>query len=328
MADNSNAPFSPSIYRIPALKDYLPLSYEQPSRSGSMIQSRSTTNLAVLRKNSFLGTKRRSSFDADDLPPRNRERDVEDGMPDLQLSSPVSHWGGGDEWEGLRKQSIPASLVTPQMRSQRLIGENPNPRYRWEQYWKTEEQLKKMKKPIRKYYERNNYLIQHYMYIDRLLDSSLPHNLIQEYHTQDQSGKHPAYGSLHPNVPDTITEETSPMDSPRLEGGTKTPEANGSTQKVKRTPKDMYRIQDSENTPLLSKSSDDEEEQVLPPDLEVEDEADSQSRIVTIAIYVNLVANTVRLSSFILTLPIPKLFWIPEHGTGDHESCEAYVLVD
>ena len=36
-------------------------------------------------------------------------------------------------------------LNGPHMRSQRLIG-NSNPRYRWERYWKTEEELKPMKK--------------------------------------------------------------------------------------------------------------------------------------------------------------------------------------
>jgi cation diffusion facilitator family transporter len=202
--------------------------------------------------------------------------------------------------------TIPASLVTPQMRSQRLIGENPNPRYRWEQYWKTDDQLKKMKKPIRKYYERNNYLIQHYMYIDRLLDSSLPHNLIQEYHLQTGVGHGPAYGSILPSVPDTITEEASPLDSPRLDGGSNTPEANGSTQRVKRTPKDLYRIQQSENTPLLSvsKTPADEEQQLLPPDLEPEEEADSQSRIVKIAIYINLVANTILLIMKIIVVAL------------------------
>jgi cation diffusion facilitator family transporter len=300
MAD-PNAPQSPSLYRIPSLKDYLILSYEDGPRrqSSAMIQSRSTTSLSALRNRSYLGTRRRKSFGADDLSRSSQENSAEDGLPEHQsrvLSSSVAHWGGGDEWEDLRRQSIPAALVTPQMRSQRLIGENPNPRYRWEQYWKTDEQLKKMKKPVRKYYERNNYLIQHYMYIDKLLDSSLPHNLIQEYQMHGP-GKHSAQGTI-PSVPDTITEETTPMDSPRLEGASQTSDtnANGSTQRLKRTPKDLYRIHDSENTPLLSRSPVDEEEQlVIPPDLEPEEEADSQSRIVTIAIYVNLLANTVLL---------------------------------
>lgn len=108
---------------------------------------------------------RRSSIDA-------RSIDERDGRPTFE-----------------RRQSEHAAkiLMTPQMRSQRLIGSS-NPRYRWEQYYKTDEELKKMKKPIRKYYERNNCLIQQYLYIDRLLDSSLPHDLIQEYNQPRTSG--------------------------------------------------------------------------------------------------------------------------------------------
>lgn len=41
-----------------------------------------------------------------------------------------------------------------------------------------------------------------------------------------------------------------------------------------------------------SKSADDEEQQAMPPNLEPEEETDSQSRIVTTAIYINLSANT------------------------------------
>ena len=308
----ADAVSSPRVYRF-AFKDFLPLSAEEASIStrgqslSNIIQSRSSSNLAALGRNrSFIGTRRRSSFGAEDL--RNRgsqdsERDQENDMPELQsrvLSSSVHHWGGGSDNENLRRMSIPASLMGPQMRSQRLIG-NSNPRYRWDKYWKTDEQLKKMRKPIREYYERNNYLIQHYMYIDRLLDSSLPHNLIQEYQNTpaaSSSGHMPGYGSVQPSVPDTITEEPSPMDSPCFEGGQITPEANGSL-KVKRTPRDLYRVKDGEETPLLSKGNPDtpgdEEEQVMPPDLELEEEAGSQSRIVSIAIYINLAANTMLL---------------------------------
>lgn len=68
-----------------------------------------------------------------------------------------------------RKSSMSAGVLkTPQMRSQRLIG-NSNPRYQWyasvdwlhrnakrrltcdvprEQYWKTDKDLKAMKKPL------------------------------------------------------------------------------------------------------------------------------------------------------------------------------------
>lgn len=156
-----------------------------------------------------------------------------------------------------------------------------------------------MTKPLRKYYERTNYLIQHYMYIDRLLDSSLPHNLIQEYdHTVDPAARlQEALFSPQAGVPATITEEPSTADSPR---GAETPtsaEANGGTARLKRTPKDLYRIKDDENTPLLAETNGEhtDEEQPLPPMLEPDEETGSQSRIVSVAIYVNLAANTILL---------------------------------
>lgn len=38
-------------------------------------------------------------------------------------------------------------LKGPQVRSMNLIGKS-NPRYRWERYWKSEDELKAMKKPM------------------------------------------------------------------------------------------------------------------------------------------------------------------------------------
>ena len=282
-------------HRIAALKEFLPLSSEEASISTrgqslqGLLQSRSSSNLAALRNRSFV-KRRQSSIGAEDLPRRRSQesgRENGDDMPELQSRV----LGGSEDHDDRRRMSVaPASLLTPQMRSQRLIG-NSNPRYRWEQYWKTEEDLKRMKKPVREYYERNNYLIQHYLYIDRLLDSSLPHNLIQEYHHANGSsspGQGAGYGSMQ--VPDTITEEPGSVDS-----GTNTPaeNANCGSLRVKRTPQDIYRVK--EDTPLRSKSmsnTSDEEEQLMPPDLEMEEESGSQSRIVTIAIYLNLAANT------------------------------------
>lgn len=130
-----------------------------------------------------------------------------------------------------------------------------------------------MKKPIRQYYERNNFLITQYLYIDRLLDSSLPHNLIQEYH--------------QPNIPNTIAEEPSTPDS-----GSKSvyePNSNGSASgtKVKRTPKAIYQLP-VEDTPLLG---DFEDDYVPGMRMEEDESADSGDRVVTVAIYINLVAN-------------------------------------
>lgn len=215
------------------------------------------------------------------------------------------------------------------MRSQRLIGFT-NPRYQWEQYWKTDEELNKIKsKSVRKYYERINYLIQHYLYIDRLLDSSLPHDLIQDYHhTQPSPQIKPmapapsaVRGSWQDDLPETIDEEDG-AEPPRIyheRAGSADSifadgafYANGSPdpppQKVKRTPKDLYMIKkpekqangdhaNDEQAPLLSTSTSSEDLESGPtvPDLEYEEETSSQSPVVTVAIWINVVANTLLL---------------------------------
>jgi hypothetical protein len=184
-------------------------------------------------------------------------------------------------------------LMTPQMRSMRLIG-NSNPRYQWEKYYKTEEELKKMKKPIRKYYERNNYLIGQYLYIDRLLDSSLPHNLLNEYH----QGAGPSI-----DLPDTIREERNGSDSsstPATPTEAKPSDAAPAKAKLKRTPKALYKVP-SEGTPLLGDGS---EPYQQPHEYEAkeDDGADSNSRVVTVAIYINLAANTALLAGKIVVI--------------------------
>lgn len=66
-------------------------------------------------------------------------------MPSLLKSSGASiNQFQLDEGENVRRISI---LTKPEMRSQRLIG-NSNPRYQWGQYRKSDEKLKKMKKPL------------------------------------------------------------------------------------------------------------------------------------------------------------------------------------
>jgi cation diffusion facilitator family transporter len=136
------------------------------------------------------------------------------------------------------------------------------------------------------------------VYIDRLLDSSLPHNLIQEYNMQ-------SYGyapdtSIH--VPDTISEEFRRNDSlashTSSNGGT--PQSgNTMTQgtRIERTPRNLYKLPD-ERTPLICVQDEDDDEDsqqnVMPP-WTPEEEADSNDRIVTVAIYLNLAANTILL---------------------------------
>ncbi|KAH0595689.1 hypothetical protein MHUMG1_06236 [Metarhizium humberi] len=226
-------------------------------------------------------------------------------------------------------------LKGPLARSMNLIGKS-NPRYRWERYWKHDDELQTMKKPIREYYERTNELIEQYMYIDCLLDSSIPHDLLNEYNAELEAS---AFKPI--DVPATITEEpgTSQSLSASLSAslaaemeqlaqttgsyGTVNGNANANANSSpvdefskqvalpqKRTPKDIFRS--SENLPLLKHTHDDSEEEdhtaqpALPssssdsgprPNLPwLEDaEIDSDDPIVTLAIWVNMIANIILL---------------------------------
>lgn len=180
-------------------------------------------------------------------------------------------------------------LMTPQMRSQRLIG-NSNPRYKWQRYYKTEEQLKQMTKTLRKYYERTNFLIAHYLYIDRLLDSSLPHALLQEY---EQAAPNKTIHTIH----ETSNSHENGQVSSFMDQQNQTPDVPLAT-KIKRTPKNLYKFSD-EQSPLLS-ARDEENPELQPEEFpevpyEEEEDVDSGSRVVTIAIYVNLAANVLLL---------------------------------
>lgn len=220
-------------------------------------------------------------------------------------------------------------LHSTHMRSMRLIG-NSNPLYKWARYWKTEDQLRTMKKPVREYYERTNYLVQQYLYIDRLLDSSLPHDLLNEYNNLP----HNSFKDI--DIPATISEErstpvsigknipgsgygfddsgnhvsptsfASPQDSGFITGedndgdGEPRPRSLAVTKKVKRTPKDIYRA--TETTPLFENDDDDDDDDRWGgpkpeiPDLEENDELDSGDRIVALAIYINFAANFILLA--------------------------------
>lgn len=222
---------------------------------------------------------------------------------------------GDDVVDESRERRMSAILNAPHMRSMRLIG-NSNPRYKWERYWKTDEELAVMKKPMlvvtlgldavavpgllffslrrREYYERTNYLVQQYRYIDRLLDSSLPHDLLNEYNDM------PASAFRGVEIPATVAEEHHLAGSPNGESAKP-------ARKVKRTPKDIYRP--TETTPLFSHRPDEDEygateeeagntEGRPKPEIPwLEDEqVDSDAPIVTLAIYVNFAANAILLA--------------------------------
>lgn len=150
------------------------------------------------------------------------------------------------------------------------------------------------------------------MYIDRLLDSSLPHNLIEEYTN---------LGSGAVNIPFTISEESSAFNTPAAttphnglvhsNGHSSTTSltdsygtngnANGTTKaKLTRTPKNLYKVPEvDENTPLISRDeviSDDEDDETSSNSKLMEwvpeEDEDTDSPIVKLALYVNLSANT------------------------------------
>ncbi|KAK6614030.1 cation diffusion facilitator 10 [Botrytis cinerea] len=152
-----------------------------------------------------------------------------------------------DDRDDLSERRLSSVLNGPQVRSLRLIG-NSNPRYKWERYWKTEEELKGMKKPI-------------------------AHNDIgRTAHTPE----------------------------------TETPNSNGNgsgsvPKKIKRTPREIYKV--TEETPLLLSEEDSEYDGPKPeiPGME-DDSVESGDRIVQIAIYINLAANTVLLAGKIAVI--------------------------
>ncbi|KAH6604770.1 cation diffusion facilitator 10 [Trichoderma cornu-damae] len=227
-------------------------------------------------------------------------------------------------------------LHGPQARSLKLIGRS-NPRYRWEQYWKTEQQLSAMRKPIREFYQRTNSLIQQYMYIDCLLDSSIPHELLNEYADELEAS---AFRPVH--VPDTIVEETphasyqTPSHLNQMAGsygsvGNLASGNNGGSPSApkgslpqRRTPKDIFRS--SENLPLLQHRDDEDNEPrsrpmsprpvALPkeagprPNLPWLEDADldHDDPIVTLAIWVNLIANVILLAGKVaVIISVPSM---------------------
>lgn len=166
-------------------------------------------------------------------------------------------------------------------------------------------------------------MIESYLYIDRLLDSSIPHDLLNEYSTELEAS---AFRPI--DVPDTIDEESPSSQSPpssllnqiSITGSygaiSTTPNTGASSPPrvpahQKRTPKDIFRS--SEDLPLLQHH--DETESLSPPPSVIvsegpqpnlpwlEDaEVDSDDPIVTFAIWINLIANAILLAGKIFVI--------------------------
>jgi hypothetical protein len=130
--------------RIARPMGYLPLNTEDSNPMAthgkgilnSLIKSRSHTSLTALhrRPSSFREGRDTQVFDEEIGPFERMRRNSRDS------DEP-------DDFKRSEERRLSIILNGPQMRSQRLIG-NSNPRYRWERYWKTEEELKTMKKPL------------------------------------------------------------------------------------------------------------------------------------------------------------------------------------
>ena len=119
----NGSPPKPQCLRI-GRQSFLPLSEDVVTTRGqrlpSIIRDRSTTSIRDLRAQ--LGQRRQSTF----IKKHDDEQDVE-REGDRQSSD-----RGGEEPREMQRRTSNASqvLLTPQMRSMRLIGKN-NPRYEW-----------------------------------------------------------------------------------------------------------------------------------------------------------------------------------------------------
>jgi hypothetical protein len=143
MSDEYGSP--PRFGRIARPTGYLPLNIEDPHPMAthgkgvlnSLIKSRSQTSLTTLHR-------RPSSFREDRDTP---EMFDEATGPFERFRRNSRDFDEPDDFKRSEERRLSVILNGPQMRSQRLIG-NSNPRYKWERYWKTEEELKQLKKPL------------------------------------------------------------------------------------------------------------------------------------------------------------------------------------
>ncbi|KAL8928663.1 MAG: hypothetical protein Q9172_000801 [Xanthocarpia lactea] len=247
----SSSPEKSLNVRLGTLRGFLPLASDAVSTRGqalpSLIQSRSSASLRDVR--AHLHQRKQSLYHDDtDLDTQDLERDGE-------LHGRQRDWQFSSE---RRSSTASDVLLTPQMRSSRLIG-NSNPRYQWEKYYKSEDELKKMKKPV----------------------------------------------CGGPTIDEEPRSPRSDESGPSLNASTK-PAENGCSSKVrvKRTPKALYKLPDEdENTPLLG-DMDGAGDGLKVRDLGVadEEEAESGSPVVTVAIYINLAANAILLAGKIAVI--------------------------
>jgi len=127
---SSSLPRATSFPRIASYKGgFLPLAGES---NAFATRGQNLPSLFSRRPSTLRSTERRGSIS-----------DSEDDIETFRHGLLMKH-----DPDAERRMSLGAhALNTPQMRSQRLIGQS-NPRYRWEKHFKTDEELKKYKKPM------------------------------------------------------------------------------------------------------------------------------------------------------------------------------------
>jgi hypothetical protein len=134
MSGDDNAGESPPTRRVrgflPLSSDVSPLATHGQGVLSALIRTRSSTSLH-----------RRPSGVWGRVTPDEEEADAGLRTRGLSQNGDVEDFWRSDE------RRLSAVLYGPQMRSQRLIG-NSNPRYRWERYWKTQEELRPLRKPM------------------------------------------------------------------------------------------------------------------------------------------------------------------------------------
>ncbi|KAJ5272322.1 hypothetical protein N7478_007447 [Penicillium angulare] len=196
--------------------------------------------------------------------------------PSLELERDMLTTRGQRTWSLLPSRTSSAALhelneevASPTFlrRGSHLIGHS-NPRYKWRQY-----------------YERNNSLISQYLYIDRLLDSSLPHNLIEDYN------------GCHHHVPSESSTRLQPEADVEPNNEANESQNASKNSRVKRTAHNLYRIPD-ETDPLLP-SNDDENCIHHIPEMEPHSSMspEKEEQLINLAIKVNFAANVILLGS-------------------------------
>lgn len=141
----------------------------------------------------------------------------------------------------------------------------------------------------REYYEKMNYLVTRYDHVDRMLDSSIARDLLEEY---DRFWEDSGQSHLQ-----TISEEQTEIDGENIPS---TDAQNKSTNRpTEASGTDRARLRLHERTPLLL-SSDQESETMEFSQSSKEQDA---RRIVLTALYINLLANLILLiAKIIVTL--------------------------